>query len=138
MTQEEDDEKAAAEAKALADAEAAKNNVKQFTQADIDRIVKREKAPIKALQDEVATLRAGKDDTLKAYEDTTMKIVTELSKEVPEPIKKLLAKLSPLEQLEYLNDPANNILFEKKEFPLTKKKATGTPEFKPSKIDPVF
>ncbi len=108
---------------------------KKFTQADVDRIVKREKASFKPAMDELEKLRSTKDETLTAYEKVITGLVTDMSKEIPASVLKLLAKLSPLEQLEYLSDPENNVVFEKKEFPLPKKKATSQPDFKPTPVE---
>jgi hypothetical protein len=111
-------------------------NEKKFSQKDVDRIVQREKAKSKAWKEELDNLKAGKDENLTNYEKVIQKLVDEMSAEVPESIKKLMAKLTPLEQLEYLSDPENNIVYEKKQFPVSKEKAkSGKKEFTPSKID---
>jgi hypothetical protein len=104
---------------------------KTFSQEDVNRLIGREKAKTKLYKEQLEQLQTGKDETLTKYENTILKLATDMSKDVPDPIKKLLAKLSPLEQLEYLNDTANNVVFEHKQFPLLKKKAGDTSEFKP-------
>lgn len=109
---------------------------KKFTQADVDRLIQREKAKFKPLKDELDTLKTGKSDVLAAYEAVITGLVTDMAKDIPPSILKLLTKLTPLEQLEYLSDPENNVVFEKKEFPLPKTKAKGNVhEFKPAPID---
>jgi hypothetical protein len=108
---------------------------KKFTQADVDRIAQREHAKLKDLKAELEALKTGKDETLDKYEKVINDLVADMSKEIPPPVLKLLGKLTPLERLEYLSDPENGIVFEKKEFPISKAKAKGSQEFKPSTIE---
>jgi hypothetical protein len=108
---------------------------KKFTQADLNRLIQREKAGLKPLKDKLAALEAGQNETLQAYEKVITQMVKDMSKEIHPSILKLMTKLTPLEQLEYLSDPENNAAFEKKEFPLPKKKVEGKPEFKPSEVE---
>jgi hypothetical protein len=111
-------------------------NEKKFSQKDVDRIIQREKAKSKAIKEELDTFKTGKDESLDKYEKTIQKLIDDMSKEVPESIKKLMAKLTPLEQLDYLSDPENQVVYEKKQFPVSKAKAKdGKKEFEPSKID---
>jgi preprotein translocase subunit SecA len=115
--------------------EVAKKPEKQYTQAEVDRLVNIQKAKLKPINDELTLLKTGQDDTLKAYEAVINTMVQDMAKEIPPSILKLLSKLSPLEQLQYLSDPENNVVFEKKEFPLLKKKAVGKQEFIPTPVE---
>lgn len=115
--------------------EDAKRPEKQYTQAEVDRLLNMQKAKIKPLADELEKYKTGQDETLKAYEVRIGKLVTDMAKEIPPSILKLLAKLSPLEQLDYLADPENEVVFEKKAFPLPKKKVDGKKEIAPTPVD---
>jgi hypothetical protein len=108
---------------------------KTYTQKEVDRLLAIQKDKRKAAEAEVVELKQGKDETLAAYEARITALVDEMSKEIPPSILKLLKKLTPLEQLDYLSDPENNVVFEKKAFPIAPKKATGTPEFKPTPVE---
>jgi preprotein translocase subunit SecA len=129
------EEIAAAEEEARLATEDAKKQEKKFTQADVDRIVQREKAALKPLKEKLEAFETGANETLQAYEKVITQMVKDMSKEIHPSILKLMTKLTPLEQLEYLSDPENNAAFEKKEFPLPKKKVQGQPEFKPSEVE---
>jgi hypothetical protein len=118
--------------------ETPKAPVKTYTQAEVDRLVNIQKSRYAPLKEELDKIKGTENETLKAYEGVITKLVGDMSKEVPPSILKLLAKQTPLEQLEYLSDPANNVVFEKKAFPLPKKKAMGLPEFKPHKLENPF
>ena len=108
---------------------------KKFTQAEVNRFNRREKEKSKQLQDDLDKLQNNKDETLIKYENTIQKMVDDMVADVPDSIKKLLLKLSPLEQLEFLSDKTNESIFEKREFPISKKKSKeGSDEFIPSKI----
>lgn len=110
---------------------------KKFTQADVDRIAQREHAKVKELKTELDALKTGKDETLDKYEKVINDLVADMSKEIPPPVLKLLGKLTPLERLEYLSDPENGIVFDKKEFPISKAKAkTQSKEFVPTPVEP--
>ena len=109
---------------------------KQYTQAEVDRLLKIQKDKIKPLSEKIEELEKGKDETLTAYEARINSMVDSMSKEIHPSILKLLKKLTPLEQLDYLSDPENNAAFEKKAFPLMPKKAEGKPEFKGTPIEP--
>ena len=111
---------------------------KQYTQAEVDRLLKIQKDKIKPLSEKIEELEKGKDETLTAYEARINSMVDSMSKEIHPSILKLLKKLTPLEQLDYLSDPENNAAFEKKAFPLMPKKAEGKPEFKPHALDNPF
>ena len=113
--------------------------VKTYTQAEVDRLVNIQKSRYQPLKEELDKIKTGQDETLVKYEKVISGLVGDMSKEIPPSVLKLLGKLTPLEQLEYLSDPENNVVFEKKQFPLPKNKvAKGTPEFKPHKIDNPF
>jgi hypothetical protein len=109
---------------------------KKFTQADVDRFIQREKAKIKPLKEENDALKKGKDETLTAYEETISKVNEGLIALYPDQVKSLLAKMTPIEQFNWMQDPANNVLTEKKQFPLSPKKGGKTPEFTPRTIEP--
>jgi len=112
-----------------------KDKEKLFSQAELNKIIQREKAKSKLQLEQTIDSYKDKDIVLEKYENTILAIVTELSKDLAEPVKKLLSKATPLEQLEYLNDPANNVLFEKKQFPLSKKKGEKQGDFVPAPIE---
>jgi hypothetical protein len=119
--------------------EAEKKPEKTYTQAEVDRLIKLQKDKIKPLSDKIEELEKGKDETLTAYEARITAMVDSMSKEIHPSILKLLKKLTPLEQLDYLSDPENNVAFEKPQFPLMPKKAVdGKKEFKPTPIEKVF
>jgi hypothetical protein len=107
---------------------------KRFTQADLDRVAQQKQARIKKLEAELEEVTSGGAANLEKYESIVSKTVADMTADVAEPIKKLLAKLSPLEQFEYLNDPANGALFEKKPFPVSPlKSAEAEGGFRPDK-----
>lgn len=109
---------------------------KTYTQAEVDSLINIQKAKLQPFKDQIKTLETAQAEDIKPYEAIITKTVDEMSKDIPEPVKKLLAKLSPLERFEYLNDPANGIVFEKKTFPLSPKKAVdGKTEFKATPIE---
>lgn len=138
MADEVEDQDAVDEAARIAAEEAAKTRVKTYTQAEVDRLVNIQKSRYAPLKEELDALKAKENDTLKAYEGVITKMVGDMSKEVPPSILKLLTKLSPLEQLEYLSDPENNVVFEKVKFPLPPKKTGKAPESHPTPIDKVL
>ena len=112
-----------------------KGKEKMLTQTEVNRLIQREKVKNKVYKEELDTLKNNKDETLIKYENTIQKMVDDMVVEVPDSIKKLLLKLSPLEQLEFLSDKTNESIFEKKEFPVSKKKSKeSSDEFIPSKI----
>jgi uncharacterized protein YPO0396 len=115
--------------------ETPKTSVKTYTQAEVDRLVNIQKSRYTPLKEELDKIKTEQNDTLKAYEGVITKMVEDMEKEVPAPVLKLLAKLSPLEQLEYLSDPENNVVFEKVKFPLPPKKVGKVPDFVPVKPD---
>ena len=108
---------------------------KTYTQQEVDRLIDIQRRKLKPISDELEALKSGRDDQIQAYEKVITKMVKDMSKEIHPSILKLMEKLSPLEQLDYLSDPENNAAFEKKEFPLPKKKVEGKKEFTPAKID---
>ena len=112
-----------------------KGKEKMLTQTEVNRLIQREKVKNKVYKEELDTLKNNKDETLIKYENTIQKMVDDMVADVPDSIKKLLLKLSPLEQLEFLSDKTNESIFEKREFPISKKKSKeGSDEFIPSKI----
>lgn len=63
----------------------------------------------KAAREELATFKKSIEDKEKAANDAAAKKVEALRKDLPDAITKLLDKLTPIEQLEWLSDPANTI-----------------------------
>jgi DNA anti-recombination protein RmuC len=109
---------------------------KMLTQSQVNLLIQREKAIAKKYKEQLDEITSGENETLKKYESTIQKLVDDMSGEVPEPIKKLLTKMTPLEQLEYLSDPSNQVIYEKKQFPLSpQKKSDGKGEFKPEPVE---
>ena len=135
------EERAAAEEAATKKAaeEVAKAGEKKYTQAQVDELLSTQKSKVRTLANEIEEIKKGRGEELAKYEKIIGDTVEQMSKDIPKPILKLLAAQSPAEQWQYLNDPENEIVFEKKQFPLPKNKvAKGTPEFQPHKIDNPF
>ena len=84
---------------------------KTFTQADIDKAVRerlaREKTTQKAMSEGWTAKETEYQSQLAAYETIIKATVETRMANVPEPVKKLLSKLSILEQWEYLTDESN-------------------------------
>ena len=72
-------------------------------------------ADYKSLKSEYDTFKQTIEAREKAANDAAAEQVEALRKDLPEAITKLLDKLTPIEQLEWLNDPANAIT--KKQIP---------------------
>ena len=108
---------------------------KQYTQAEVDRLIDIQRRKLTPIKDELEALKTGQDEQLKAYEEVIGTLVKDMSKEIPPQVLKLMDKLTPLEQLKYLSDPENNVVFEHKQFPLAKPKAQGKKEFTPTPVE---
>ena len=92
---------------------------KTLTQSEVNKILADERrkhdAQFKALRSEFDEFRTGVEAKEKAANDAAAEKVEALRKDLPEAVTKLLDKLTPVEQLEWLTDPDNVIT--KKEIP---------------------
>lgn len=92
---------------------------KTLTQAEFNKAMAEERrkhdAKFNALKTEYDTFKGDIEAKQKAANDAAAEKVEALRKDLPESITKLLDKLSPVEQLDWLSDPANVI--EKKQIP---------------------
>ncbi len=104
-----------------------KQTEKTLTQTEVNKILaderRKHEAQFKALKGEFDTFRGEIEAKEKAANDAAAEKVEALRKDLPEAITKLLDKLTPLEQLEWLNDPANAIT--KKQIPELPDPANG-------------
>lgn len=97
-----------------------KQTDKTFTQTEVNEIVrKRESADARALQKKLDALETAQSDELAAYKKIVDANLTEQKKSLPDAVKKLLEKLDPLEQLEWLADPENVKPVERTKIPET-------------------
>lgn len=92
---------------------------KTLTQSEVNKLMAEDRrkhdARYQDLKTEYAEYKAGIEKEKQAANDAAAEKVEALRKDLPESITKLLDKLTPVEQLEWLNDPANVIT--KKEIP---------------------
>lgn len=90
-----------------------------LTQAELNNQLasarRKSEADLKALKDEYTTFKQSIEAKEKAAQDAAAEKVEALRKDLPEAVTKLLDKLTPVEQLEWLTDPENVIT--KKEIP---------------------
>jgi hypothetical protein len=102
---------------------------KTFNQEELNKIVQSrvqsEKAKAKELADNFDAEKKTLEDQLKGYETIIKTIVDGLKKDVPEQYKPLFDKLSLGEQYEFLNNPKNKTVEDRKAIPLTPKPADG-------------
>mgnify|MGYP003515197103 FL=1 len=95
------------------------NQDKTLTQAEVNKILADERRKHDTRYQDLKTEYAGFKAAIEAKEAAANEAAAEkveaLRKDLPDPLIKLLDKLSPVEQLEWLNDPANVIT--KKEIP---------------------
>ena len=95
------------------------NQEKTLTQSEVNKLLADERRKHDAKYNELKSEYTGFKTTIEQREqaanDAAAEKVEALRKDLPEPITKLLDKLTPIEQLEWLNDPANVIT--KKEIP---------------------
>lgn len=98
---------------------------KQFSQDEVNKLLAKErrehKAKLDTLQSEYDTYKADKEAKEAELTEKNKAKVEALKKDLPEQVVKLLDKLSIQEQLEYLEDPENKIVIEKKTIPETPK-----------------
>jgi len=89
------------------------NQEKTLTQSEVNKILaderRKHEAQYKALKGEYDTFKADIEAREKAANDAAAAQVEALRKDLPEAIAKLLDKLTPIEQLEWLRDPENQI-----------------------------
>lgn len=92
---------------------------KTLTQTEVNKLMaderRRHEAKYNELKSEYTTFKTGIEDREKAANDAAAEKVETLRKDLPESITKLLDKLTPVEQLDWLNDPENVVT--KKEIP---------------------
>ena len=86
---------------------------KTLKQSEVNALLAKERkaydTKFKQLQDEYTAFKTGIEEKATKAEEEAKEKVEELRKNVPEPIGKLLDKMSFVEQLEWLSDPANII-----------------------------
>ena len=96
-----------------------KSTEKTLTQTEVNKILADERrkhdAQFKALKGEFDTFKGEIEAREKAANDAAAEQVEALRKDLPDAIVKLLDKLTPIEQLEWLRDPENQIA--KKQIP---------------------
>lgn len=84
-----------------------------LTQAELNNQLasarRKSEADLKALKDEYIAFKQSIEAKEKAANDAAAAQVEALRKDLPEAITKLLDKLTPIEQLEWLRDPENQI-----------------------------
>lgn len=104
-----------------------KSTEKTLTQTEVNKILADERrkhdAQFKALKGEFDTFRGEIEAREKAANDAAAEQVEALRKDLPESITKLLDKLTPIEQLEWLRDPENQVA--KKQIPELPQSANG-------------
>lgn len=104
-----------------------KSTEKTLTQSEVNKLLAEERrkhdAKYKDLQTEYAGYKSSIEAKEQAANDAAAEKVEALRKDLPEAIVKLLDKLTPIEQLEWLNDPANAIT--KKQIPELPDPANG-------------
>jgi hypothetical protein len=92
---------------------------KSLPQAEVNKLMaderRKHKAELDALRAEYGEFKKTVEDREKAAQDAAAEKVEALRKDLPESISKLLDKLTPVEQLEWLSDPANKVV--KQEIP---------------------
>jgi hypothetical protein len=95
------------------DPENESQGAKTFTQAELDEIVESRLARERSSQgrklDNVESALKAAEKRIEHYEKILSKQVESQTKDLPDSVKKLLAKLSVQEQLEWLADPSNSI-----------------------------
>jgi hypothetical protein len=104
-----------------------KSTEKTLTQSEVNKILaderRKHEAQFKALKGEFDAFRGEIEAREKAANDAAAEKVEALRKDLPESITKLLDKLTPIEQLEWLNDPENIVT--KKQIPELPTSAEG-------------
>lgn len=96
-----------------------KSTEKTLTQSEVNKLLADERRKhdkrYQDLNTEYAGFKAEIEKREAAANEAAAEKVEALRKDLPDPLIKLLDKLSPVDQLEWLNDPANVIT--KKEIP---------------------
>jgi len=86
---------------------------KMVPQSQVDALIKGRTAEylkkLRVVEDEYADFKKSVEDREKEANDAAKKKVAELRKDLPEGVIRLLDKLTPVEQLDWLSDPANVI-----------------------------
>jgi len=82
-----------------------------FKQSEVNALMAKERkayeTKLKTVSDEFASFKKQIDDAREAQEASAKEKVEKLREGLPEGIVNLLDKLAPLDQLEWLSDPAN-------------------------------
>lgn len=99
-----------------------KNEEKKFSQAELDKVVqeriKREKESTRKQKEDFDSKEKEYQENISKLEVILEKQVEALSKDLPESTKKLLSKLTVLEQLSWLSEEGN---VQKRQIPTTPK-----------------
>jgi hypothetical protein len=86
---------------------------KMVPQAQVDKLMadqrRKHREELDKISSEYADFKKSVEDREKEANDAAEKKVTELRKDLPEGVIRLLDKLTPVEQLDWLSDPANTI-----------------------------
>ena len=86
---------------------------KMLPQSQVDKLMAKQRTDhakeLATIKAEFDTFKKSIEDKAKEAEDAAKEKVEKLREKVPEPIIKLLDKMSYTEQLSWLSDPANNI-----------------------------
>lgn len=95
------------------------NQEKTLTQSEVNKLLADERrkhdAKFNDLKSEFTTFKTTIEEREQAANDAALEKVEALRKDLPESITKLLDKLTPVEQLDWLSDPENVVT--KKEIP---------------------
>ncbi len=112
MTEKTEDVKPEDEAKST-DSPPDKAAEKTFAQSEVNALMAKERkayeTKLKTVSDEFASFKKQIDDAREAQEAAAKEKVEKLREGLPDGIINLLDKLAPLDQLEWLSDPANTI-----------------------------
>lgn len=86
---------------------------KTLTQAEVNKLMaeerRRHKADLDKISGEFSEYRKSVEEKEKAANEAAEAKIAELKKDLPDPVIALLERLSPIDQLEWLSDPANVI-----------------------------
>jgi hypothetical protein len=113
---------------------------KSFTEEQVNQIVKdrlaKEKRTFSAKQSEYESEKISLQETIDAYEKKFGALIADQLKDIPEPYKKLLDKMTLLEKMEFLSENSGDLNGEKKTIPTTPKNGKdNNNSFKPSKVN---
>jgi molecular chaperone GrpE (heat shock protein) len=113
MTEKTEEVKTEGEVKEPEKAQDKKEPEKTLTQSEVNALMAKERksyeAKLKAVQDEYATFKKSIEDKAAEAETAAKEKVEKLREGLPEGITNLLDKLTAVEQLEWLSDPANTL-----------------------------